>query len=914
MKLKISVLLLLITTSVFAQIKLEGIVKDSIGNPLELANVVAINQETKALDSYGITNDAGRYKLSLKANASYKLQISYIGMKTGEELFSTKESTLTKNFILQPDNSLDEIELIYEMPVVVKGDTIIYNADSFKHETDKKLGDVLSKLPGVEVNDDGEIEVEGKTVSKIMVEGKDFFDGDTKLATKNIPADALDKIEILKNYDEVGQLKSIRNNEDNIAINIRLKEGKKNFWFGEVTAGVGLEDRYLVHPKLFYYNPKYSINIITDFNNIGDVPFTRRDYFKFSGGFRGVSRNSGTSFNVQTKDIGFLTLQNNRAKSIEAKFGAANFSYSPKKTWDLSGFAIYSGNETQIQQNTVRTYTQSEGGAPSRSDESTRSDTQQKSDLGLFKFSSSYKPNSNNHFDYDIFARVSKQVEYKDFYSSVLQNIDETQTQNPFSLNQNVNYYYTLNEKNIFALETQYLIQDEDPFYNASLEKTAEFRFSETLNLDPNQTGFNVAQDKRIKTNKLDTKLDYWYVLNQKSNINFTFGSLLSTQKFNSEIYQILDGGNNFDLNSDIGAIENDIKYNFSDLYLGFHYRLKLGKVTITPGFSVHNYATKNVQFGNTTKDNFGRILPDFNTRIDLKKSENLSFNYRMQTSFTDVNQLAEALVFNNYNSLFQGNSALENSLSHNLSLRYFSFNMFNYTNISGSVNYNKRIDQIRNLSEFLLVANPDFSANSSDEFIQSTNRVSTPFNSNFADESVSANGRFERAFGKLKASLSGNFSYSKFNQFVNNQQSVNESFTQSYRSRLSTNFRDAPNVEIGYNLKVNDYMQGGGNSKFYTHSPFINFDAYFLKGFTFKADYSYFNYKNEVETLNNYSFFDASLAYQKKDSKWEYKLGATNILDTESLNRDSTNALFTSTSEYFIQPRYLVLSVKYDL
>lgn len=423
-----------------------------------------------------------------------------------------------------------------------------------------------------------------------------------------------------------------------------------------------------------------------------------------------------------------------------------------------------------------------------------------------------------------------------------------------------------------------------------------------------------MAQDKRIKTNKLDTKLDYWYVLNQKSNVNFTFGTMFSTQRFNSSIYQILDSGDVFDLNSDIGAIENDIKYNLSDLYLGFHYQLKLGKFTITPGFSVHNYTTKNTQFETVTKDNFARILPDFNTRIDLKKSENISFNYRMQTSFTDVNQLAEALVFNNYNSLFQGNSDLENSLSHNLSLRYFNFNMFNYTNIFGSISYNKRVDQIRNLSEFLLVANPEYPDSSDNEFIQSTNRVSTPFNSNFADETMSANGRFERTFGKLKASLNGNFSYSKFNQFVNNQQSVNESFTQTYRTRLSTNFKEAPNVQVGYNLTVNDYMQGSGNSKFYTHSPFVNLDAYFLKGFTLKADYSYYNYKNEVETLNNYSFFDASLAYQKKDSKWEYKLGATNILNTKSLNQDSTNELFTSTSEYFIQPRYLVLSVKYDL
>jgi len=910
MKNTIVLILCFIASTTFAQVKVEGVVKDSIGNPLELANVIAINQETKALDSYGITNDKGRYKLNLKSETSYKIQVSYIGKKPFEEVITTTNTDITKDFTLHDDNMLDAVELTYEMPVTISGDTLIYNADSFKRETDKKLEDVLKRLPGVEINEEGQIEVEGKVVEKVMVEGKEFFDGDTKLATKNIPADAIDKIQVLKNYDDVGQLRGVRNNEDRIAINIKLKEGKKNFWFGEVTAGVGLDERYLVHPKLFYYSPKYSINIITDMNNIGEVPFTRRDYFNFSGGFRGVNRNSGTNFNVASNDMGFLTTQNNRAKAIDTKFGAANFSYSPKKSLDLSGFAIYSGTRTELQQNSVRTYIPSEDETITPPDESTTSNTNQKSDLGLFKLSASYKPNSNNHLDYDVFGRISKQNEFQDFFSSIASNVDQIQEQNPFSINQNFNYYYTLNEKNIFAFEAQHLWQDEDPFYNAALEQNAQFRFDGILGLDTNQSGFNLAQDKRIKTNKLDAKLDYWYVINNKSNINFTFGTLFSSQKFNSEIYQILDNGSKFMLNNAQTEVVNDIEYNFSDVYLGFHYRLKTGIFTITPGFSVHSYSTKNQQFNSETKDNFFRILPDFNTRIQLKKSENLNFRYTMQTSFTDVNQLAEGAVLNNYNALYQGNRDLEESLSHNLRLNYFSFNMFNYTNVFAFINYSKRINQIRSQSQFLTIPNPI----PGDPDIQTPNRISTPFNSNFVDESLSLSGRFERTFGKIKASVRGNFSYSKFNQFVNNTRSVNESFTQSYRTRISTNFRDAPNVEIGYNLTINEYDQGRGRSRFFTNSPFINVDAYFLKSFTFRADYSYYNYRNEVETLNNYSFLDASLAYQKKDSKWEYRVGVTNLLDTASLNQDSTNALFTSTSEYFIQPRYVMFRIKYDL
>lgn len=898
MKLKLILLFFMVVSISFAQIKLEGVVKDSIGNPLELANVVAINQETKALDSYGITNSDGRYLLNVKKNVTYKIQASYVGMKMKEAIVETKEIAINKDFSLTNDNALDEVELVYEIPVTIKGDTLIYNADSFKNETDKKLEDVLNKLPGVEVNEDGEIEVEGKRVTKVMVEGKDFFDGDSKLATKNIPANALDKIQVLKNYAEVGQLRNVRNNQDNIAINIKLKEGKKNFWFGDVTAGSGVEvdlsELYTVTPKLFYYSPDFSLNTITNFNNIGEVAFTRRDYFNFTGGFRGAGRNSGTSFNVASTDIGFLTMQNNRANAIETRFVGTNFSYSPKKTWDLSGYAIYSGNKTQIVQNSSRVYNQQ-----GNNNEQTKSAAEQKSDLGLFKLSSSYKPNTNNHLDYDVFLRFSKQSENKEFFSSILQNIDEIQEQNPYSINQNLNYYYTLNEKNIFATEVQYLIQDEDPFYNAVLENVNEFRFSETLGLDAAQPGYNVVQDKRIKTNKFDGKIDYWNVINNKSNINFTIGALLSAQRFNSKIYQILENGTTFTPTNAQDNILNDIEYHFSDVYTAAHYTLKLGKFTFTPGVSLHAYQTKNSQFGSEFKDEFVRLLPDFDTRIQLKKSESLSFKYTMTNSFTNVNQLAEALVFNNYNAIFKGNRALENSLSHNLNLSYFSFNMFNYTNVFAFINYSKRIDQIRNQSRFL----PN-----------TTNQISVPFNSTFADETVRLNGRVERTFGRIKASLRGNFSFSKFNQFINGQRRVNESFTQQYRSRISTNFREAPNVHVGYNLTINDYMQGIGDTKFFTHSPFVNFDAYILKRFTFKSNYSFNDYRNNGNSLNTYSFLDASLGYQKKDSQWEYKLRATNLLNTTSLNTDTINNLFTSTSEYFIQPRYVVFSVKYNL
>lgn len=911
-----------ISTGVSAQkVTLTGKVTDSLKLPLDMANVVAINQETKVLDGFGITSVKGVYKINVFANAKYSLKISYLGFETKEVIIETKEEDITKNFVLKEQaQSLDGVELTYEMPISVKGDTIEYNADSFKTGTERKLEDVLKNLPGVEINDDGEIEVEGNAVGKVMVEGKDFFDGDSKLASKNIPANALDKIQVLKNYTEVGQLRGVQDNQNSYAINIKLKAGKKNFWFGEVTAGGGNEKRYIAHPKLFYYNPEYSINLISNFNNTGEVPFTRRDYFRFTGGFRGGgSSESGTGFNVGSSDMGFLTTQNNRAKEVTSKFGAANFSFSPKKTWDLSGFAIYSGNRTDMQQNTFRQYKLDPNGQKYGVDDATESNTHQKSDLALLKFSSTYKPNANNHFDYDIFGRISTQKEDRGLLSLVNGDVTQIQEQNPYSINQNANYYYTLNEKNIFALEAQFLNQKEDPFYNAMLMQGDDYGLSNYLGMDDTQSNLNLAQEKMVKTNKLDAKLDYWYILGDKSNFRFTLGSMLSSQKFNSSLFQILDNGNDFGFNPIPAAsnidFENDVNYSFNDLYLRMEYRLKAGAFTFTPALSLHNYNTKNEQFGSTVDDNFGRVLPSFNTRIQLKKSEDINFNYRMRTSFSDVNQFAAGAVMNNYNSLYLGNRNLENAVSHSLSLRYNNFNMFNFSNIRASISYNKNADQVRGNSTIIMRPNPDFPGSSPIEFIPTNSSTSSPLNSNFADESASANGSFERTFGKIKASLGANVNYSKFNFLNRGTATVNENITTSYRTSVGTRFLNAPNIEFGYRLSLNGYEQPGGDkvtSK--THVPNVKVDAVFLKGFIFNAEYSYYKYDSGIQAPNSYAFMNGSLGYQKKDSKWEYVLGVTNLFDTTSLNQDNNSNFVINTSEYFIQPRYITLKVRYNL
>lgn len=885
-------LTMLVASTTFAQkITLSGKIIDSLQAPLSMANVVAVNQANQALDGFGISNTEGIYKINIKANASYVLKVSYLGFETREINVNTKEADLQLDIVLHEQaESLDEVELVYEIPITVKGDTIVYNTDSFVSGTEKKLADVLAKLPGVEVSDEGEIKVEGKTVTKIMVEGEDFFDGDSKLASKNIPANALSKIEVLRNYSEVGQLSGVTNNQDNVALNIKLKEGKKKFWFGEVTAGGGLNERYIVHPKLFFYSPNFSVNILTDMNNIGEVPFSSRDYWNFAGGFRSATRsNTGTTFNTSSGSQGLSTAQNNKAKSLDTKFGALNFSYKPSDAWKLSGYGIYSYTNTLMETNASRTF------ISSGENETTDTKTDQNSKLGLLKLASSYKPSDTFQWDYGVQANLSNEDQFSNTLSvsDVTDEIEQNNTQKPVTITQNTNLYYTLNEKNIFAFEGKYEYGDEDPFYNAI---RTEQPFVGLIPLDTTQSAYNINQGQHTKTNRLDAKLDYYWVTGAKSNLNFTLGTTQSTQKFNSSIFQILDGENTLNFNNQ--ELNNDVRFQFFDAYLGVHYKWIMGKFTFNPGFHIHNYVATNEQLGTKVQDDLFNVVPDLFINFELKKSESLRLNYNIARNFTDINNLAQGYVFSNYNSIYQGNRNLESALYHNLSLNFFSFNMFSMQNIFARLNYSKRVDA--------------FKGNTS---ITGINQVRTTINSSLEDETFSGSGSFQRTFGKIKVKTNASLSLSNTFNIVNNTPQNSKSLTQDYTASVGSSFANAPNLELGYRYSISDYNNGNTGSTFYTSRPFIKFDAAFLKDFIFLLDYDLYRYSDKANTVDNkYGFMDASLTYQKDGSKWEYSINATNLTNNHSLDQNSYNDLYFSTSNYVVQPRYVILKVAYQL
>lgn len=872
-----------------------GTVLGSDQSPLEMANVLVLSAADSSMVTYGFSNADGQFRFQLESG-QYIIKYSYLGFKGLSQALKVSQSNeplRLKAVTLEEDQALlNQVEVVEEMPIVVSGDTISYKADAFTNGQERKLEDILEKLPGFEIDEDGQVKVEGKTVEKVLVEGKEFFDGDTKIATKNLPADAIDKVQVLRNFEEISPLKGL-SSEDRLALNIKLKEGKKNLWFGDAEVKGGDPERYYAHGNAFYYTPKASFNFIGDLNNIGQAAFTTRDYFRFSGGFRQLSTRSGFNFNFAQDDLGIPLGQNNRADEVIGRFGAANFSYNPRKDLSVSGFVIASDNVVSSPYSTTRSYI----GLDSLNDtqEQLTTENYQHSTALLSKFSATYEPSDQTYLNYDVFVKYSDQLNtsrlFSDFSDFNFSNDLNTQEQQqPWSIQQNLEFFQNLGT-DVFAVEFQHLRKQQDPIFAMQSEQLpflAPFVFQDS-------SLFKLVQRRLINSESLEGRASYYWVLNKFNHLEFNLGSVYNTQDYSNRLSegQVDDGEQEFG----DSRLQNEVLFSLLDGFAGVHYKTKIGKFTFRPGLNAHYYQVRDQQLGTDERRDYQVILPDALLRYEFSSSRGIDLRYNMSAQFNDVNQIMDGLVVRSYNSLFTGNDSLNFARVHNVSLIYRDFNLFNFTTIFAGANYSRSLDPINNQVQYF-----------------GLQQVFSPINAIGFNENLTGFASYSRKFEWFKIDSRANLSYNTVNNLVNGRENTNNTFSQSYRASIGTNFEKYPNLDLRYSFTQNDYSGARSNTTFTNHVPSVELSWYFLKNYIFRADYSYNNYGNPGGQRTSFDFLNASLEYQGKDSPWIFSIEALNLLNTTFIREDALSANLISTTAYNVLPRYVLLGIRYDL
>ena len=304
------VLIMAIAVSSYAAF-LKGKVVDSNNHPLVGATAKLLNFKDSTIVSALMLDENGHFSFSKLGKGRYILNISMIGFEPiAKDIEFKNNDEVCDLGIMTPKESsvmLDEtIVSGVKSAVIVKQDTIEYNAGSYHTQPNAVVEDLLKKLPGVEVDADGKITSGGKTVTKILVDGKEFFSDDPKMASKNLPSDMVDRIQIVDRKSDLARLTGVDDGEEETVINLTIKKGMQNGWFGTIQGGYGTTDRYAAGFNINHFKDGNQLTILGSANNINDMSFTDQGRGRFNrfGGQNGVTtaQSLGINFNVGKSD------------------------------------------------------------------------------------------------------------------------------------------------------------------------------------------------------------------------------------------------------------------------------------------------------------------------------------------------------------------------------------------------------------------------------------------------------------------------------------------------------------------------------------------------------------------------------------------------------------------------------------
>lgn len=882
------ILFLLFSLTTFSQTKVfTGTVMDSLNVPLESANVLARSVDNSGSFKFAIADNQGRYRLELDKGFSYEISVSYLGHSPQNIVVDAENELSEYHFKLKSTGvELDEIVISHKYePVIIKKDTLIYDVRTFASGNERKMKEVLEKLPGVDVDIDGRVTVQGKQVTRMMVEGKSFFGGGTKLAIENIPAEALAKIEVIDNFNEVGFLKEVSDSED-LAMNVVLKEDKKKFLFGDLQAGIGNDKFHLLHSALFYYNPKLNLSFIGDINNIGKSVFSFEDLMRFQGGISSFVNSNRKSLS----NLYAYSTDNRDIAKNKSQFAALNYGFDLSDKFNVSGFGLFSKLLMQNSSKTEIEYLINQATTFENRDlQSTNRDM-----LGMFNIKLDYSKSKTEKWYYNSQFESSNNnasnllESVTDINNSTFETFNKADNT---SFKQYIEWHKSYNRKHTTTFVANHIYQDTKPVN----EWLTDQEFLTSFIPIQEDDFYNIRQLKRQKHNSIDLLFKHYWVLDKFNHLYTNIGNNFAQTDFVTSEKQLLSDGtfNEFSV-ADFG---NDLDQTLNDAFIGLDYKFKFKKLTNKVSLYLHHYLMKNKQVSDDFSFSKTLFEPAWNSEYEFNNSEKLIFNYAFKNEFPRAEQVAEGYTLNGYNSVFKGNALLKNEQFHTSSLQYNKMNMYLRLYSFANLSFNKKIKTIRNEVVF-----------------EDINRFAMPLLTDNPETNWNFHGSLQKKIYRFRFGVNARLGWFDYKQTINMILSDNTRTSQSFGANVRTTYKKWPSVYLGYSKGFNQF-KGLSSTKFETDAFNASLDYGFLPSWVFKADYNYFQNNNiSLNQKTDYKISSLSLDYQKENNPWGLNFAVNNIFDNRTKISNSISDFLISEQTTNILPRVFLLSIRYKL
>ncbi|GGK59848.1 collagen-binding protein [Lutibacter litoralis] len=650
---------------------IKGIVLDEDRQPLEFVSVALLQPSDSLLVKYTSTGVDGKFEISGYKEGRYMLQVYLMTYQANQQTLNfTKSDRDLGEIILKKDvNQLEEITINAIVPIKIKQDTVAFNTKAFKVKQDDNVGDLIKKLPGVQIGTDGKVSAQGEDITKILVDGKEFFNNDQTIALQNLNADAIKSVQIIDEESDDTRTTGIKDGEKKKIINLVLKEGKKSGYFGKLGAGIGTNDRYTSDFDLNRFTANTQLALFGKLNNINNTGATvfRRD------GSRG-----GNS--------GFLTTGT----------AGANYNYEFKKDLNFNLDYHYGYSDREEEEESKRTqFTQDKLFTSEKNNDS-----------------QNISNNHNVNFSLRDRSVKGKYLEFRGSFKNDNRESDSNSTTAFFDENNNLDANSERNtrsedERNNGGLNFSYRKKLNEKGRNLRVRTGISFSDNKDMNF---QNSTNVSDVSSSSTsNEITTKDEE----NKSLNYNVSFRYMEPIVEHHLISFSSSINNNNNDESVDQRKTINEISQNPFIYELDYNkkvYNNQLGyvfsqdKIQVYLSGSLETMKQKlEVDNADVINNSYNNFLPRATVSYEYKKGKRLRLRYNKETRLPNANQVTP--IVNDFNPLYisVGNSNLTPEENDNFNIMFYShefkkatsfFSFFGYTKTTNTIISSRSIDE----------------------------------------------------------------------------------------------------------------------------------------------------------------------------------------------------------------------------
>ncbi|TKC03542.1 outer membrane beta-barrel family protein [Pedobacter cryotolerans] len=841
------------------------------------------------------TNANGTFTVSGLAPGKYKLYVAYIGLKTINrdfEVTAAKPSIAFGDLVMENTGvQLNTVIVQGEIPpVVVKKDTLEFDAKTIKVKENSVVEDLLKKVPGVEVSKDGTVTTQGESIKRVRVDGKDFMGSDPLLATRNLPADMVDKIQIIDDMSDQAKFSGVDDGTREKIINIVTKNGVKNKGFvGNNTVGYGSNDRYDVNLSVTRFNENQQISLLGQFNNVNKQ--------NFGGGVGGGGGGRGQNFGGGNGQQAGITTTN--AAGI-------NFADTYKNGTQFNGSYFF--NKTSLF-NTNSSFSQTFLGNNTNSNRSDLESTTER---------------LNHRLDFTLDTKIdsSTSIRIRPNFSFSDNSAESMNTYNRISLIGDAvgSQSFNSNSKSP-ALSNNMLIRKKFQRRGRTLSLNVNTNYNDNdadnININPetltsptnvvSQRNLNQLIDNTSTSFSNSARLVFTEPLSKTLNLELNYQNGFNFDNQSRFVYDFNNTTQQYDVvNVDFS---NEFENKTLTNALGFSFSKNEKKYNWNVGLAAQQTHRENANLttDNVFTQNFINLTPSANYRYNFSNTKRLNIRYDGRTNQPSITQIQPIPDNTNTQTIFLGNPNLKPSFSNNLRIFYNNFDFKSYRQLFLGAFITQTINGFGN-SQTLITdqADPNFGkiANS---FVNVDGNINANVFGTLGLPIIKGN--------KLTLNIDGRANYNRNTNITTNLENITNEYIFTNGYRLVSNLDKLDMVAGISGTMTRATYTIGNNTKFYRLSPNVDISYLFPGNIRLQADLSYIKqtgggvgYDTDFTLVNGY------ISRQFFKNRGTFKLAVNDLFNQNTGISRSAGSNSITDSNFNVLKRYYMFSFTYSL